>query len=622
MRTSGYGGLVAMGLRAAVVLLLVCVGSAAHAGKRVALVIGNSAYQHSGELANTRNDATDMAAALRAHGFQVIDGFDLDKPAFERKVRDFAAALVGAEVGVFFYAGHGMQVSGQNYLVPVDAQLKAPSALDFEMVRLDLVQRTMEREAPTNILFLDACRDNPLAPNLARAMGTRSTDIGRGLAAAESGIGTLISFSTQPGNVALDGTGRNSPFAGALLKQLTSSNDDLSAILIAVRNDVMRETQRRQVPWEHSALTGRFYFSPGAGAPAAQPSAPVPPPAPPPAIAALPPQGAVRAPATIAGAGALFPYPIYALWSEAYKKESGVGLSYQSVGSRGGIRQIQTGTAVFGATDVPLQVADLQRDGLVQFPTVMGGVVVIVNIDGVKAGELTLDGPLLARIFLGEIKSWNDPAIQRLNPALRLPSLPIVAVHRSDDSATSYVLTHYLSKISPDWRMRVGANTAVQWPSGLGARGNDGIANAVAGTKGAIGYAEYAYARHNNLTFARMVNREGRAVAPNAASLMAAASNANWEATPGFGVILTDTSGAESWPMASASFVVIRKQPDDPLATREVLKFFAWAFANGDRLAEQLLYAPMPDNVVGAIQRLWAAEIRDASGRPLLARPN
>jgi phosphate transport system substrate-binding protein len=623
MRMTGYGGLVAMGVRAAAVLLLLCVGSAAHAGKRVALVIGNSAYQHAGELANTRNDAIDMAAALRARGFQVIDGLDLDKPAFERKVRDFAVALVGAEVGVFFYAGHGMQVSGQNYLVPVDAQLKTAAALDFEMVRLDLVQRTMEREAPTNILFLDACRDNPLAPNLARAMGTRSTDIGRGLAAAESGIGTLISFSTQPGNVALDGVGRNSPFAGALLKQLTSSNDDLSAMLIAVRNDVMRETQRRQVPWEHSALTGRFYFSPGAGATAAQPSAPVPPPAPPaPTIAALPPQSATRTPAMIAGAGALFPYPIYALWSEAYKKEAGVGLSYQSVGSRGGIRQIQAGTVVFGATDVPLQAADLQRDGLVQFPTVMGGVVVIVNIDGVKAGELALDGPLLARIFLGEIKSWNDPAIQRLNPAIRLPSQPIVAVHRSDDSATSYVLTHYLSKVSPDWRMRVGANTAVQWPAGLGARGNDGVATAVARTKGAIGYAEYAYARHNSLTFARMVNRDGRAVAPNTASLRAAASNANWEATPGFGVILTDMSGADSWPMASASFIVMRRQPDDPAATREALKFFAWAFANGDRLAEELLYVPMPDNVVGAIQRLWAAEIRDASGRPLLARPN
>jgi uncharacterized caspase-like protein len=193
MRMTGYGGLVAMGVRAAVVLLLVCVGSAAHAGKRVALVIGNSAYQHAGELANTRNDATDMAAALRAHGFQVIDGFDLDKPAFERKVRDFAAALVGAEVGVFFYAGHGMQVSGQNYLVPIDAQLKTPSALDFEMVRLDLVQRTMEREAPTNILFLDACRDNPLAPNLARAMGTRS-----GAASRRPNRGSAPSSASPP----------------------------------------------------------------------------------------------------------------------------------------------------------------------------------------------------------------------------------------------------------------------------------------------------------------------------------------------------------------------------------------------------------------------------------------
>ena len=358
---------------------------------------------------------------------------------------------------------------------------------------------------------------------------------------------------------------------------MSSSNDDLSAILIAVRNDVMRETQRRQVPWEHSALTGRFYFSPAAAAPTPPSSAPA---QPSPSIAALPPPSSVaRAPASIAGAGALFPYPIYALWSEAYKKESGVGLSYQSIGSRGGIRQIQAGTVVFGATDVPLQGADLHRDGLVQFPTVMGGVVVIVNLDGVKAGDLTLDGAALAKIFLGEIKSWNDPAIQRLNPGFKLPSQPIVAVHRSDGSATTYFLTHYLSKISSDWRTKVGANTALQWRAGIGAKGNDGVANTVAQTKGSIGYAEYAYAMHNKLTFARLVNRDGRAVAPTTASLMAAASNANWEGTPGFGVILTDTSGAESWPMASASFILMRKQPENPAATREALKFFAWAFA-------------------------------------------
>jgi uncharacterized caspase-like protein len=222
-------------LRAAVAFVMcVLLSSAALAERRVALVIGNSAYQHTPELANPRNDATDMAAALKELGFQVIEGFNLDKAAFDRKVRDFADVLSGAKVGVFFYAGHGLQVAGANYLVPVDAKLSTAAALDWEMVRLDLVQRTMERETETNVLFLDACRDNPLARNLARAMGTRSAEIGRGLAATESGVGTLISFSTQPGNVALDGTGRNSPFAGVLAKRIASSADDLSGLLIDV----------------------------------------------------------------------------------------------------------------------------------------------------------------------------------------------------------------------------------------------------------------------------------------------------------------------------------------------------------------------------------------------------
>ena len=622
-------------LRVAVVFLLL-LSSAAHAGKRVALVIGNSAYQYAGDLPNPRNDAADVAAGLRRHGFQVIDGLDLEKAALERKIRDFATALDGAEVGVFFYAGHGLQVSGQNYIVPVDAQLRTPSALDFEMVRLDLVQRTMEREAPTNILFLDACRDNPLARNLARAMGTRSAHIGRGLAPAESGVGTLISFSTQPGNVALDGTGRNSPFASALLKHMSSSNDDLSAILIAVRNDVMRETHRRQVPWEHSALTGRFYFNPAAVATTGPPSVGAQPPPsitaqpppsiaaqPPPSIAAQPPANtAARTPANIAGAGAMFPYPIYATWAEIYKRQTGVGLNYQSIGSGGGIRQIQAGTVAFGATDMPLTGADLQKDGLVQFPTVMGGVVVVVNIDGVQAGDLTLDGAALAKIFLGEIKSWNDPAIQRLNPKLKLPPQAIAVVHRSDGSATTYFLTHYLSKVSPNWRSKVGNNTTVEWRAGIGAKDNEGVANAVAQTKGSIGYAEYAYARHHKLTFTKLVNKDGMAVVPNTASFAAAANNANWEATPGFGVILTDASGAESWPIASASFIVMRKRPEDPAGAREALKFFAWAFASGGKVAEELLYVPMPAKVVGAIQKLWAAEIKDASGKPLLMTSN
>ena len=229
--------------------------------KRVALVIGNSAYRYTPKLANPRNDAADIGAALRKLGFQVIEAFDLDKAAFERAIRDFAAALQGAQVGMFFYAGHGLQVSGLNYLVPIDAQLSAISALDVETVRLDFVQRQMEGQAKTNILFFDACRDNPLSRNLARAMGTRSLEIGRGFAAIQSGVGTLISFSTQPEKVAFDGKGRNSPFSGALVRQLGASTDDLTAILIAVRNDVMKETDGKQVPWEHSALTGRVYFN-------------------------------------------------------------------------------------------------------------------------------------------------------------------------------------------------------------------------------------------------------------------------------------------------------------------------------------------------------------------------
>jgi len=253
-----------MGRAIVVLVLLGLLSLPAHAQKRVALVIGNSAYQHTSRLDNPKNDATDIAAVLKQLGFQVIEGFDLDKTAFESKVRDFTVALRAAEVGLFFYAGHGLQVAGQNYLVPIDAKAENADALDLEMVRLDLVQRIMERATSTNIIFLDACRNNPLARNLTRAMGTRSADIGRGLAGVESGIGTLISFSTQPGNVAQDGAGRNSPFTGALVKRIATSNDDLNALLIDVRNDVIKATQNRQVPWENSSLTGRFYFHPAA----------------------------------------------------------------------------------------------------------------------------------------------------------------------------------------------------------------------------------------------------------------------------------------------------------------------------------------------------------------------
>src|SRR6195256_2660277 len=321
--------------------------------------------------------------------------------------------------------------------------------------------------------------------------------------------------------------------------------------------------------------------------------------------------------ADISGAGATFPYPIYAKWADTYKKETGVGLNYQSIGSGGGIKQIQAKTVTFGASDMPLKAEELQKSGLVQFPTVLGGVVPVINIEGIKPGDITLDGPALAKIFLGEIKTWNDPAIAKLNPSAKLPAQAIVVVHRSDGSGTSFIWTDYLSKVSADWKSKVGANTAVEWPVGLGAKGNEGVANNVGQTKGSIGYVEYAYARQNKLNYSKMINKDGKSVAPTSESFQAAAASADWTGTPGFGVILTDEPGAGSWPISGATFILIHKQPQDAAATAEALKFFAWGFTKGDKMAEELDFVPMPDNVVSAIQKVWSAEIKDASGKPL-----
>lgn len=325
-----------------------------------------------------------------------------------------------------------------------------------------------------------------------------------------------------------------------------------------------------------------------------------------------------RAPAIdISGAGATFPYPIYAKWADAYNKETGVRLNYQSIGSGGGIRQIENKTVTFGASDMPLKPEEAARLGLVQFPTVIGGDVPVVNLDGVKSGDLKLDGPTLAKIFLGDIKRWNDPAIAKLNPAAKLPAQAIVVVHRSDGSGTTFIWTDYLSKVSADWKSKVGADTSVEWPAGIGAKGNEGVANNVAQTKGSIGYVEYAYSKQNKMTTVAMINKDGKAVSPNAQAFQAAAASAEWEKAPSFYVILTDQAGAESWPIAGATFILIHKQPKDPAAAAEALKFFAWAYAKGGKMAEDLDYVPMPPSALRAIESVWAQEIRDASGKPL-----
>ena len=326
--------------------------------------------------------------------------------------------------------------------------------------------------------------------------------------------------------------------------------------------------------------------------------------------------------ADISGAGATFPYPLYAKWADVYKKETGIGLNYQSIGSGGGIKQIQNKTVTFGASDMPLKAEQLEKDGLVQFPTVMGGVVPVVNIDGIKPGDIVLDGATLARIFLGEVKKWDDPAIKKLNPNAALPSQAIAVIHRSDGSGTTFIWTDYLSKVSADWQSKVGANTSVEWPIGIGAKGNEGVANNVAQTKGSIGYVEYAYAKQNKLTFTKVVNKDGKPVSPTADAFMAAAASANWEGTPGFAVILTNEPGAGSWPVAGATFILMHKKPQDPAASTQALKFFAWAYAKGGQMAMDLDYVPMPDPVVKAIQKVWAKDIKDASGNPLLAGGN
>ena len=322
--------------------------------------------------------------------------------------------------------------------------------------------------------------------------------------------------------------------------------------------------------------------------------------------------------ADISGAGATFPYPIYAKWADAYKKETGNGLNYQSIGSGGGIKQIKAKTVTFGASDAPLPGKELDEAGLAQFPMVMGGIVPVVNLDGVKPGDLVIDGPTLAKIFLGEITKWNDPLIAKLNGSVKLPDQAIALVHRSDGSGTTFNFTYYLSDVNADWKSKVGTNTAVQWPAGIGAKGNEGVANNVANTKGSIGYVEYAYALQNKLTYTKMVNKSGKTVSPTSEAFHAAAANADWKSQPGFGVILANEPGDKSWPMTAATWILVYKQPTDAAATGEALKFFAWAYKNGAKMAEELDYVPMPAKTVSDIQKYWASEIKDASGKSLV----
>jgi phosphate transport system substrate-binding protein len=319
----------------------------------------------------------------------------------------------------------------------------------------------------------------------------------------------------------------------------------------------------------------------------------------------------------ITGAGATFPYPLYAKWASEYKKQSGSSLNYQSIGSGGGIKQIQARTVDFGASDMPLKPDELAKNGLIQFPTVIGGVIPVINLPGVPAGQLRLSPAIIADIFLGRLKKWNDPRIAAINPGLKLPAFPISVIHRSDGSGTTFIFTNYLSKISPDWKSRAGEGTAVKWPIGVGGKGNEGVAAYVQRIKGSIGYVEYAYALQNKMNSVQLQNSAGHFVRGNAASFTASAANAKWDKTKGFYEILTNQPDKAAWPISGATFVLMQKQAKDARRTDEVLKFFEWAYARGDQIALGLDYIPMPDNVVKLIQTSWKESLKDSAGRPL-----
>ncbi len=312
--------------------------------------------------------------------------------------------------------------------------------------------------------------------------------------------------------------------------------------------------------------------------------------------------------ADITGAGATFPYPIYAKWAEAYKKDSGVGLNYQSIGSSGGVRQINAGTVTFGATDAPVKGEDLDKLGQVQFPAIIGGTVPIVNLDGFKPGELRITGPVLAEVFMGTITKWNDQKLVALNPGKRLPDQNITVVHRADGSGTTFNWTDYLTVVSPDWAQRVGRGAAVKWPaaSSVGGKGNEGVAANVTRIKGSIGYVEYAYVKKNNLVFMQLQNRSGRWVNPDDTTFAAAADGADWFSVPGMGLSIVNQANPNAWPVSSASFIIMYKNPKDKEQSANVIKFFDWAFKNGKNLALELDYVPLPDSLTNQIrQRVW-----------------
>lgn len=323
---------------------------------------------------------------------------------------------------------------------------------------------------------------------------------------------------------------------------------------------------------------------------------------------------------TLNGAGATFPFPVYSKWAYQYNQITGMKLNYQSIGSGAGIAQIKAKTVDFGASDAPLTIDELNQSGLIQFPMVMGGVVPVINLEGVSPGQLKLTPALLAGIYLGKLKNWSDPAIVKVNPGLELPNRAITVVHRSDGSGTTWIFTNYLDKVSPDWHGKVGTGKAVSWPAGVGGKGNEGVAAYVQRLNGSIGYVEFAYAFQNRMTYAILQNRAGEFVCPTIESFQAAAASADWKNAPGFYMVLTDQPGKESWPITGASFILVYKNQKDSTTGKDMLNFFDWCYRNGDATARGLFYVPMPESVVKLVEDMWANEVKAGGNAVWTAR--
>jgi phosphate transport system substrate-binding protein len=656
--------------------------------KRIALVIGNSTYS-SVPLKNPVNDANDVANKLRRLGFEVIERSNLKIKQIGGTLREFKSKLTPGAVALVFYAGHGLQIKADNYLPAVDAEINSEEDVPNQSLSVKQIMDVLD-EARTrlNLVFLDACRDNPYASRSFRSMD-------RGLARVSAPSGTLISYATKPGSVAQDGDGRNGLYTSKLLSQM-NSNKQIELALKHVVSEVKAASHGKQEPWMEGSIEGDFCFA-GCNnvAPAIAAGNGEPQPNSnlnyseialweevkkentvgdyqayltkyPQGQYAVLAQGRIEkikrdtpeekqrkevepgrrlaeseqrnsspqiiasysqiAPAKaysgmhereITGAGATFPYPIYAKWAENYKAKTGVSLNYQSIGSGGGIKQITARTVNFGASDKPLTSAELAAGGgLVQFPTVIGGVVPVINVEGVQPGQLKLTGETLAGIFLGRITHWNDPEITANNRGLSLPDTNITVIHRSDGNGQTFNFTNYLSQVSAEWRSGVGADTAVAWPTGMGGRGNEGVAANVKSIRNSIGYVEYAYMKQNRMTYVQLKNLDGQFVNPLDVNLKAAAANTRWSSDDFF-QILTNQPGSDSWPICGATFILMHSKENLATSAKEALMFFDWAYSNGGSLAEDLDYVPLPGNVIQLIRNSWSSKIKDSDGRSI-----